>query len=71
MAAVTVSFMLHVLLVLIACGIVWLIGNWVLAQLGLGEPWPRVLMLLLAMVLIAGVVAPLLGVGRLWPVGAP
>jgi hypothetical protein len=67
----TVSFMLHIIVVLLICGILWLIAQWILAQLGLGDPWPRIVMLLLVLVIIVSVVAPLLGYGRLWPVGAP
>lgn len=68
MAAMTVSFMLHIIVVLLICGILWLVAQWVLAQLGLGDPWPRIIMLLLVLVILVSVIAPLLTGVSLWPV---
>jgi hypothetical protein len=58
----TTGFLLHLIVVLIVCGILWLIANWVIGLLGLGEPWPKVVMLLIALVIIIAVIGPLLGI---------
>lgn len=63
----TTSFLLHLIIILIVCGILYLIGSWVIIQLGLGEPWPKILMLLIVLVIIVAIVAPLLTGVSLWP----
>lgn len=69
--AMTVSFILYLVVVALILAALWLGGTAFMRWLGLGDPWPRVLALLIAAVVVASIVSPLLGVRRLWPVGAP
>ena len=57
----SINFVLSLLVWFIVCAIVYLIGTAVIRKLGLGEPWPTVLWLLVALLIIIGVIMPMLG----------
>jgi hypothetical protein len=57
------GFILYLICAIILIAIVYYVGLWAIKLFQLGEPWPRILQLVIALLLITAIIGPLLGVG--------
>ena len=65
----TVAFLIHLLVVVLLCVILWLGGSWFIRWLGGGEPWFTILKILIVLIVLGSIVMPLLGYGSIWRYG--
>ena len=64
-----VSLVVNFIALIIILVIIFLVGRWGLGALGLGEPWPKVLALVVALIALVGLYHLFLGGGPFIHVG--